>query len=259
MINIIQIDDLRKLVFNNEPSKKKCCFPLFHGTRKYALTCSDEERKIFYDACHKVLKFSKELIKNHSISEDELKVYQQNKLVDGKKTLFLGVLIYQYGNSCLYEYGDFYVANTLVSAIQYSLSPGGELGKNAYHQCIGIKDFNLSFDEEISNAIDIVVNEYSKFKESERIVLVFKDVFYADLKHENGSNLIPPNDNNLDRYKGKCEDNFNFNKSFRLYNIEKYPAYVVNESMFKESLRHLTDIKDIEKYVKNNHRLEVKI
>ena len=147
--------------------------PLFHGTRMYALQVSEKERVRFYDACDRIISFAKELFWNCPIDDDILTDY-----IRTKNPLFLGPVVSQY-KTASYEYGSFYVTTSYPTAITFANNSGGELGQWAYAQCVGFRDFQVDLDIETREAIMLVMEEYKKYENSEKIILVFPGVRFG--------------------------------------------------------------------------------
>ena len=231
--------------------------PLFHGTRMYALQASEKERKRFYDACDKINSFAKKLFWNCPIDDDTLTDYRRTK-----NPLFLDSVVSQY-KTASYEYGSFYVTTSYPTAITFANNSGGELGQWAYAQCVGLQDFQIDLDIETAEAVMLVLEEYKKYENSEKAILVFSGVRFDDLLTERGEPFLLYDDNgnpdeeyntfvirNLN--KAKVTDVGGRNLSFRLLRHETYTAYLVKQEDFKKGISVFTEIRDVDKYLKWN-------
>ena len=63
MLKIKFIKNLEEIIIENK-NYNRYCIPLCHGTRKHMLTLSKDERENFSNACNKILKYLKSLLKN---------------------------------------------------------------------------------------------------------------------------------------------------------------------------------------------------
>ena len=59
--------DFNRAVKHVDVDYEICKRPLFHGTRRYALEVTEENRQKFYNACNIVVPFAKELMRNNKI------------------------------------------------------------------------------------------------------------------------------------------------------------------------------------------------
>ena len=232
--------------------------PLFHGTRMYALEVSENDRERFYGACDRIISFAKKLVWNRPVDETILGEYLRTK-----NPLFLGSVVSQY-KTAAYEYDSFYVTTSYPNAITFANNCGGELGQYAYAQCIGFRDFEIELDEETRAAATIVLEEHKKYENSEKVVLVFSDVRYADLKTDRGSPVFAYDENGnpnevhnahmIDMlYDTKVTDTSESLCSYRLQNYESYTAYMIHQNDFKKGFSLFTEIRDIDKYLKNSY------
>lgn len=210
--------------------------PLFHGTRKYAIEITKEKLQEFYDACNVVLPFVKELIHNKKVEYN--------------------IVVNTANSSSAYEYGDFYVTLSFISAINYCYYAGGELGQNIYNVCQEIIKNGIELPAEIKTAVDVVFAEYEKFSSSEKIVLVFNDVKFADLYCRNGGKFID-SFNTAEAVKEEIDELYAEEETqdsapdqdFRLKNLNDYEAYIVNEKDFRQGVKIFTKINDVDGYI----------
>ena len=240
-----------------------CCtegcsrIPLFHGTRMHALQVNEKDRERFYVACNRVISFAKKLVWNGPVDDEILEEY-----IRTKNPLFLGVVVSQY-KTAAYEYGSFYVTTSYPTAITFSNNCGGELGQWAYAQCVGFQDFQIDLDEETRDAAMIVLEEYKKYESSEKVILVFTDVRFADLQTERGESFLICDDNgnpnetyNARRidmlYETRVTDRGECARSFRLQKCEEYTAHLIRQNDFISGISVFTDILDVDKYLKWN-------
>ena len=152
-INIQSIDELKII---DIPNGEVCKIPLLHGTRRYALQATKEEREKFYSACNIVMDFAKKIAYSNIITEESIEEYQRQQ-----NPRFFNVLVYTKGIN-KFTYGDFYVTTSYSSAISFAHNVGGELGDTAYAQCVGLLHFNVELDDTVSEAVKIVMEEYKK-------------------------------------------------------------------------------------------------
>lgn len=254
----IHITELEKIKDSISLQCAECSnVPLFHGTRMYALQASEKERKRFYDACHKIISFAKKLLLNCPIDDDTLKDYRRTK-----NPLFLSTVVSQY-KTASYEYGSFYVTTNYPIAITFANNSGGELGQWAYAQCVGLRDFQIDLNIETSEAVMLVLEEYKKYENSEKVILVFPGVRFEDLLTERGGSFLLYDDNGNPNEKhntfrirelnnAKVTDGGGRNLCFRLLRHETYTAYLVRQEDFKKGFSVFTEIRDVDKYLKWN-------
>lgn len=254
MKNYINVQKLEDLKQNNVSCAEPCQIPLLHGTRRYALQTTKEEREKFYSACNVVMDFAKKIAYSNIIPEEAIEEYQKQQ-----NPRFFNVLVYTKGIN-KFTYGDFYVTTSYSSAISFAHNVGGELGDTAYAQCIGLLHFNVELDDTVSSAVKIVMEEYQKYVNSEKVILAFYGVRFTDLTREGGSEFLidstDPEDieYNLelinDLYESADTDTFTKNQNFRLANIDAYTGYVIGEKLFKEGFSVFTKIIDVEKKIR---------
>ena len=240
-----------------------CCtegcskIPLFHGTRMYALQVNENDRERFCVACDRIISFAKKLFWSCPVDDDILKEYRRTK-----NPLFLDAVVSQY-KTAAYEYGSFYVTTSYPTAITFSNNCGGELGQWAYAQCVGFRDFQIDLDEETRDATMIVLEEHKKYETSEKVILVFSDIRFADLQTERGEPFLICDENgNLNEaynarridmlHKAKVTDGAQSVRSYRLQKCEAYTAHLIRQNNFKSGISVFTDIRDVDKYLKWN-------
>lgn len=232
-----------------------CAIPLFHGTRLYALTATDEGRELFYVACKQVISFARKIFLDNAIDTIALKEYQLSK-----NQFFLDAITMQQKNS-FYQHGDFYLTSGYPRAITFTKHAGGELGQWAYHQCLGFKDFNIPLDQQTANAVNVVFEEYQKYHDSEKVVLVYQNVKFDDLRTECGDPyLLQSGDENQKDainaarvaalYKSNVTDYSGRQINFRLVNPEAYTAQLIRQKDLKEGFAVFTKVADIERYIR---------
>ena len=254
MKNYINVQKLEDLKQNNVSCAELCQIPLLHGTRRYALQTTKEEREKFYSACNIVMDFAKKIAYSNIITEESIEEYQRQQ-----NPRFFNVLVYTKGIN-KFTYGDFYVTTSYSSAISFAHNVGGELGDTAYAQCLGLLHFNVELDNTVSSAVKIVMEEYQKYLNSEKVILVFYGVRFEDLTQEGGGkfliesskpNSIEYNRKRIDRlYNSADTDTVTNNQNFSLANIDTYTGYVIDEKLFKEGFSIFTKIVDVEKKIR---------
>ncbi len=239
-LNVKSMVDFNRDVKHVDVDYEICKRPLFHGTRRYALEVSEENRQKFYNACNIIAPFAKELIRNKKI--------EHNYVVDAAN------------RSSAYEYGDLYLTIGYTRAINYSYYAGGELGQNVYRVCEDIINKGIEIIDEIKEAIEIISSEYEKYQNSEKVVLVFFDVKFDDLYTRGGRKFIDFLDINED-VKEEIDELYaeeetlgsSPDKDFRLKNPNDYEIYIVNEKDFREGVKLFTKINDIDECIRRHN------
>ena len=132
--------------------------PLFHGTREIMLKMSDDERKEYFDACHKIRLFAKNNI--HTIPYKTRMEFQKHMLSLGKPYQVPVYRIESYGKACNFEYGDLYFTSNFKTAIHFTTNVGGEQGNTSYIAGNLMRYANIDIPDNINEAIDIVNNFY---------------------------------------------------------------------------------------------------
>ncbi len=255
---MIKYENFQLEKYEAEQASRKedeCLIPLFHGTRKYALEVGEEERKSFFAACDTVMRFAKKLGYSNIIPEDKSRDYRRK----GNR-YFLDTLVYTHGDKS-FQYGDFYLTSSYTTAISFARNAGGELGEWAYSQCVGFRDFGIDLTPEVEGASGIITKEYEKYRNSEKMILVFTGVRFSDLCYENGISFhIPANDagepiyssseiRNLYKY-AKDSDRFVHTRNFRLKSTDNYTALALYEKDFRWGLGLFTAIENPDAFMK---------
>lgn len=253
-INVQKLEDLKR---NNVSCAELCQIPLLHGTRRYALQATKEEREKFCSACNIVMDFAKKIAHSNILSDEKIEEYQKQH-----DPRFFNVLVYTKGIN-KFTYGDFYVTTSYSSAISFAHNVGGELGDTAYAQCLGLLHFNVELDDIVSTAVNTVIAEYQKYVNSEKVILAFYGVKFKDLTREGGSKFLIESKNPEDiTYNRKLVDKLNNsadtdtmtqNNNFILANIDTYTGYVIGEGLFKEGFSVFTKIIDVEKKIRHHN------
>ena len=257
MKNYINVQKLEDLKQNNVSCAELCQIPLLHGTRRYALQATKEEREKFYSACNIVMDFAKKIAYSDIITEESIEEYQRQQ-----NPRFFNVLVYTKGIN-KFTYGDFYVTTSYSSAISFAHNVGGELGDTAYAQCVGLLHFNVKLDDTVSSAVKTVMEEYQKYVNSEKIILAFYGVRFNDLTREGGSKFLIESKNPeditynrtlVDKLNNSADtDTMTRNNNFILANIDTYTGYVIGEGLFKEGFSVFTKIMDVEKKIRHHN------
>lgn len=235
--------------------------PLFHGTRRYALEVCEENRQRFNEACNTFCVYAQQLI-------------NENKI-------FPNFVVMGFNNSSLHQYGDFYLTTTYSNAIDFSYLLGGELANSIYDVCLDINERGVEVPNEIKKLMNFIMSEISNYKKSQKVVLVYFDLKFADLYTHGGRRFISDeqlnevnNDfgayekgslNNLfimpnfakqkidDLYEEKETINFQSNTTFRIKNPEDYKAFLITEEYFRKGFESFTEITDVDKFIKQNN------
>jgi hypothetical protein len=254
MKNFINVQKLEDLKRNNVSCAELCQIPLLHGTRRYALQTTKEEREKFYSACNIVMDFAKKIAYSDIITEESIEEYQRQQ-----NPRFYNVLVYAKGIN-KFTYGEFYVTTSYSSAVSFAHNVGGELGDTAYAQCVGLLHFNVELDDTVSEAVKIVMEEYKKYVNSEKVILAFYGVRFTDLTREGGSEFLidstDPEDIEynrvlIDKLNNSADtDTMTRNNNFILSNIEEYTGYVISEKLFKDGFSVFTKIIDVDKKIR---------
>ena len=226
---------------NNEGG---CPIPLYHGTRRHALTATRQERELFYNACDVIMKFAQSLVKSNGFDNEKYHEYRVTK-----NRYFLDTMVYLYGSrKC--QYGDFYVTSSLCGAISFAYNVGGELGQWAYSQCVGFRELGFELDEETKNAAIIVEEEYDKYAKSEKVVLVYGGVRLSDLTFEGDKSDLVDDERKMSLLKkGVDTDVVRMNANFILNNMDKYTANVITEKDFRSCILFLTMVTDVDELI----------
>ena len=253
-LHFAEVDNIQNCIA--PPVEIGCCaIPLFHGTRLHALMVADEERARFHAACKQVISFAGKILSENAIDTNALKEYQVSK-----NQLFLDSVTMQQKNS-FYQHGDFYLTSGYPRAITFTKHAGGELGQWAYHQCLGFKDLNIPLDQQTADAAKVVFEEHQKYQDSEKVVLVYQNVRFDDLRTEGGDPYLlqseAENQNeaiNTARvsalYKSNVTDHSGRQINFRLVKPEAYTARLIHQEDLKAGFAMFTKVTDAERYIR---------
>ena len=230
MLKLKEIDNVELLKALLCKSDNCLDVPLLHGTRRYALQITDDERKRFSTACRQVIAFANKYYYSNEIDWDRLSEYHRKVDIQ-----FLSTVVSQYNRSD-FQYGNIYLTTSFEMAVLFSKYDGGELGSNAYSQIKGFNAWGIEFDEETKAAAKTVSEENAKYQESEKVVLVFPGVSLTDLYTRSGRPiLMDGSEEDIKETKELYEDDASFNHQFRLIKPEAYTAYVLGENKFSEA------------------------
>ena len=255
MIKEREIHDINNFSQPHIGDAEHCKIPLFHGTRRYALEVTDAERDRFYDACKTVILFAQKIAFSNIIDDNALETYQRKA-----NPLFLATVVYGFGRSHSYEYGDLYITSGFSTAFRFTHNIGGELGEWAYHQCEGFKHFLIELDEKTYAAVEIVQSEYEKYNNSEKAILIFFGVNFKDMLSAGGTPFWVDDEymeeEIADLYDDAREtDNSQHAETFRLINLDKYTPHLLREKDFRKGFELFTDIKDLDRFIKSHNML----
>ena len=204
-------------------------------------------------ACHKVISFANQYYFSGNVDRNRLEAYHRDQDIQ-----FLSTVVSQYNHSD-YQYGDFYLTTSYQTAIGFSYYVGGEFGSNAYSQIKGFEAWKIEPDETTKAAAKIVVEEYEKYHNSDKVILAFFGVKLTDLYSRGGHPiLMDDSDTELKETKELYEDgvdteSFRFDHQFRLINPSAYTAYVLEESKFREGFSAFTKISNVELTIQNHN------
>lgn len=257
MKNFINIQSIENLKQSNMSNEDVCQIPLLHGTRRYALQATREEREKFYSACNIVMDFAKKIACSNIIPDDKIEEFQRHC-----NPRFFNVLVYTKGIN-KFTYGDFYVTTSYSSAVSFAHNVGGELGDTAYAQCVGLIHFGISLDNVVSSAVETVMQEHQKYVDSDKVIVAFYGVKFDDLTHEGGGRfLVEVNNQQDEEYNRKLinrlhnsidSDTTTYNRNFRLANVDTYTGYVISEKDFKSGFSLFTKIVDVDKKIRHHN------
>jgi hypothetical protein len=254
MLRTQEIKDTNDLLSINISDPMSCKIPLFHGTRRYALQVTETDRNRFYEACNTVMRFAQELDFRDKIDKDELALYQRKT-----NPLFLEAAVYAFERCRSFEYGDLYLTTGFSTAFSYAHDAGGELGERAYRQCEGFNHFAIELDEHTLEAAKIVIEEYEKYRNSEKVILAYFGVKFTDLLHEGGSPFWRDDEEYMQEeikymYEDAIDTDYSqSNESFRLINPDKYMPYILPEKDFRKGFEFFTKIQDIDKFIEDHN------
>lgn len=253
MLRFEEIDSVENAAKLNVKNDRCLGIPLFHGTRRYALQITDEKRERLMSVCQQVISFANKYYYSGNVDWDRLEVYQREKDIQ-----FLSTVVSQY-NLSDYQYGDFYLTTSYKTAIGFSCYAGGESGSNAYSQIKGFETWKIELDETTKAAAKIVVEEYERYCNSEKVILAFFGVKLTDLYSRGGSPILM-NDSEeelkevKERYeKGVDEDSFQRNHQFRLADPSEYTAYVLGENKFRDGFTVFTKISNVDQAIQSHN------
>ncbi len=252
MIKGLEIKDMNTCLNAHIGDEEYCKIPLFHGTRRYALEVTDAERDKFYDACKTVILFAQKIAFSNKIDDTALQTYQRKT-----NPLFLATVVYGFGRSHSYEYGDLYITSGFSTAFGFTHNIGGELGEWAYRQCEGFNHFSIELDEKTYDAVEIVQTEYKKYSNSEKVILIYFGVNFKDMLNAGGTPFWADDEymqeEIADLYDSRETDNEIHNETFRLINLDKYTPYCLREQDFRKGFELFTDIKDLDRFIKHHN------
>lgn len=233
---------------------------LFHGTREKMLTMSNEDRKKYYDACHEIRLFAKNIILN--ISDEIIMLYKKYMRSQEKPYNVSVYTIECYGRASNFEYGDFYMSNNLETAITFTKNIGGEQGNISYVAGNLMRYAKIDIPENVDKAIDVINEFYEDNKNDKKIILVTSGIEVDDISLESGFPLSRYK-HNLEDFKEELDDiyesyqmeeAFIHNNNYRINNIDKYTVYAVEEELFdllKDRFYNVNKEKYLKKALRN--------
>lgn len=218
---------------------------LFHGCR----------RGMIDESLNKLTDFSTKADIFISYLKDNINNILDKKGIDPEGKIRGLERVYVHKKIKNFEYGDFYLTSSYLTAIRFSKNGAGELGELAYLCAIDIKKLGIEFEDKNINEIsDYIINKYNQYSKTEKVILAVDNVSFDDLRYEKG--------NEIDDYYKKFlyknnkvsltrESIFNF----RLKNLGKYKFYLIKEDDFLKFIPLFTNIKEdeMESYKKKNH------
>lgn len=248
-IALDNLDSYKNLVIDKE-DYVVCRQPLFHGTTRMAIDCDPEEIK----RIHEQALIAIDVYKSYLEENEDKPGFQEWLHNHHKRFVNQDWTLQQVGHANNYQYGDFYVTANYLEALRFSMAGFGELGQMAYRCAVALKELNVDFG--INETIDFIIDEYNRFQNSERVVLVLENVLFEDLLRESGEPLILVDENGESDYFD-CEDLYNakvsermiYCKNYRVKNLNKYTLKLINKTFFKEGIGYFTQIGDVEKFL----------
>lgn len=254
MLNYKEIESIKQLKKTVDVDDKHCKIPLFHGTRRYALQVSDAERERFSAACKQVLSFANKLFYSGKVDFNKLNEYYHSS----GNHYFLNTVVNQY-DSALYEYGAFFLTTSYENAIGFAHQSGGEAGAWAYAQLQGFEDWNIELDDSMKAAAEVIKQEYKKYQNSEKVILIYYGVSFEDLCTERGESFLhmTGDDKNDEEWARmmieNLYDSFSLSYNFRLLNAHAYTAYLLLEHLFREGVVLFENETDVDSFIKRHN------
>lgn len=239
-INYIEIKDLDEIEYDlNKINYDHFVHPLFHGTRMAALECTSDEIEKMQQCSREIIDFIlKVFFEERTIAFSEVESYQEKN----PKSYFVSAVLTQLKISTLYEYGDLYMSTQFSEAADYARYGCGELCQMGYDNAVGIIENNIKgYSSETKNAIDYLIENYPKFLNSEKAVLVYENIKFSDLYFERGGPYVEEDENytkeNIDDlYRDYCDSCCYY--TLRLKGKEDcYTPKLVKESLFNKALK----------------------
>jgi hypothetical protein len=144
------------------------------------------------------------------------------------------------------------------TAFSYAHDAGGELGERAYRQCEGFNHFAIELDEHTLEATKIVIEEYEKYRNSEKVILAYFGVKFTDLLHGGGSPFWHDDEYMQEDieylYEDAIETDYSqANTALRLINPDAYTPYIIPEKDFIKGFEIFTKIQDIDKFIEDHN------
>lgn len=126
----------------------------------------------------------------------------------------------------------------------------------------------IELDDETKAAAKIIQQECKKYRDSEKVILVYYGVSFENLCTERGEPfLYKTGDKAADEQfarediEGLYDDIAIANRSlriihnFRLLDVQFYTAFVLPEHMFREGVILLEDEPDVDKYIRDHNSI----
>ena len=167
---------------------------LYHGTDLKSVCLTDEERKIYKDACFIVIKLLYDYYKPYLYDNQKLLSYDQKKqnpeLADNIGRAMSNLLAIL--NHCEeWEYRDFYLTTNKMLARKYANEAfaGGEIGFTAYYLIRGLELIDLDFSK--SEKLNFLIKSIIIFAEAKAqpAIFSFDDLSPEYLRGESGESL----------------------------------------------------------------------
>lgn len=235
MLNIKFIENLKELKIDIK-NYSSFSIPLYHGTRKHLLTLPDEERKVFFSSCDKIVSYCNTILKKDKKLVDELWKYESIFKKNGNFLYGSAYTVEKYKSLSTYEYGDFYVTENPENAASYSKCRNGELGDLAYFVLHFFEHLLIELPNDLIKDKEIIYSYYEKYSNDERVILILPTVNVEDLFFDTGTPFNEYEDTTeyIDNYFERLlmYKDIICNRSFRIKNPENYIFYCIKENDF---------------------------
>lgn len=237
-INYIEIQDLDEIGYDlNKINYDHFVHPLFHGTRMAALECPSDEIEKMQQCSRKIIDFIlKVFFEEKTISFEEIENYKEKN----PKSRFVSAILPQLKISTLCEYGNLYLSTQFREAADYARFGCGELCQMGYDNAVGIIENNIKgYSDDTRKAIDYLLENYPKFLNSEKVVLVYENVKFSDLYTERGYPYVEEDENytkeNIEELYSDYRESFSYCRLRLKCEDNKYTPKLIRENLFSKA------------------------